>query len=84
MEHYNGLGYVRPLLNNVGGVVKKMVKYRYCRKTLKDDRFDFCDIGYRRNNQLSRPKQRVGIPIMEQDFTFHKNNYLVQKYGILC
>ncbi len=60
-----------------------MNKCKYCGKEI-GDRYDFCDIDCRRNKQLSKPKQRVGIPIMEQNPSFHKNNYLVQKYGVSC
>jgi len=60
-----------------------MKKCRYCGEGLKDNRFDFCDINHRRNNQLSKPKQRIKIPVIEQDSTFHKNNYFVKKYNAL-
>lgn len=59
-------------------------KCKFCEKTLEDNRYDFCNIDCRKAMKLSKPKQRVGIPIMAQDPSYHKNNYLVQKYGVSC
>ena len=61
-----------------------MSKCNYCGKKLEDDRYDYCNIYCRKEMKLSKPKQRVGVPIMEQNPEFHQNNYFVQKHGGLC